>query len=233
MKNRTAEMLKEVELFSGLEDEQLLSILSLAEEKTFPKGVEIIREDEPEGSALFAILEGSAAVSVTSADGKETILSLLTAGDFFGEMSLIDGEPRSASVRTASPSRVLMIRREAFHSLLRKMPELSLALLHQLSQRLRKANKQISSLATLSILGRIAGVMLSLVEEQGIRTPIAQGRTVVVVRSFPSRQMIAEMSGTSRESVSRAISEWRRRGAIAFRNRDLVVLNEEQLKSEV
>lgn len=233
MANQIAALLKGIELFSALDEDQLVSIASLARERKFKKGEKMIQEEESDCQALYLIVEGEATVSILLSEGREVILSLLTKGDFFGEMSLLDGEPRSASVRAERDSLVVMIRRNDLLDLLRKMPDLSLSLLEQLSKRLRRANRQIGSLATLSALGRVADVLLHLIEERGVRIPHPDYGSIVMIKGMPSRQQLAEMSATTRESVSRSLSELKRRGVIAINGRDLVIINEKLLQNEV
>ena len=132
MANQIAALLKGVELFSALDEDQLVSIASLARERKFKKGEKMIQEEESDCQALYLIVEGEATVSILLSEGREVILSLLTKGDFFGEMSLLDGKPRSASVRAERDSLVVMIRRNDLLDLLRKM-RLS-SLLEQLSK---------------------------------------------------------------------------------------------------
>ena len=175
------------------------------------------------------IADGEVKVYVTGTDGKETILTLLSRGDSFGEMSLIDGEPRSASVKAVQPTKVLIIRREHFLELLRTTPELATGLLMQMSRRLRNANRQIGSLATMSVYGRVAGTILSLIEDRGVRIHGRNGEMVTVIRNRPTQQQFAEMSGTTRETVSRVFSTLSRNGTISLMGKDLVISEESKL----
>ncbi len=226
------EMLKGVDLFSALSDDQLRVVASVCIERTYRKTENIIREDDDDGLALYLICEGEVTVYIGGSDGRETILTMLARGDFFGEMSLLDGEPRSASVRSESDATVLVLRRADFLEQLRKFPDLSMTLLEEMSRRLRKANRQIGSLATLTVFGRVAGTLINLANEKGIRIKDERGRTSVVIRNRPTQQQLAEMSGTTRETVSRVINMLKRRGALAQAGKDLVILNEDDLKSE-
>ena len=156
MVNNASDMLKGVDLFSSLTDEQIEKMGSLAIENHYKRDQSIILEDDSVNQALFLIAEGEVKVYMSGTDGRETILSLLGPGDFFGEMSLLDGDPRSASVKSVSNAIILVIRRDDFISLLFKYPDLSMSLLEEMSRRLRKANRQIGSLSTLTVYGRIA-----------------------------------------------------------------------------
>lgn len=223
------DLLKGVDLFSDLKKEQLSQLASLVITNEFARDETIILEKDESTRALFMIAEGEVKVYVTGTDGKETILTLLSRGDSFGEMSLIDGEPRSASVKAVLPTKVLVIRREHFQELLRTTPELATGLLVQMSRRLRNANRQIGSLATMSVYGRVAGTILSLMEDHGVRIHGRDGEMVTVIRNRPTQQQFAEMSGTTRETVSRVFSTLSRNGTISLMGKDLVISEESKL----
>ena len=189
---------------------------------------------ERAASVMFLDLRRNLTLSpiVTGVDGRETILSFLERGDFFGEMSLIDGEPRSASVRTVSDSQLMIIYRDAFLSLIKQYPELAMSLLSEMSKRLRKANKQIGSLSTMSVSGRVAGTLLNLMEERGVRIHTDNGKMVTVIHNRPTQQQLADMSGTTRETVSRISSILVKAGAIAITGKDIVIFDEESLQEK-
>ena len=223
------ELLKGVDLFSELSEDQLSQLASLVITNDYGRDETIILEKDESTRALFLIADGEVKVYVTGTDGKETILTLLSRGDSFGEMSLIDGEPRSASVKAVQPTKVLIIRREHFLELLKTTPELATGLLMQMSRRLRNANRQIGSLATMSVYGRVAGTILSLIEDRGVRIHGRNGEMVTVIRNRPTQQQFAEMSGTTRETVSRVFSTLSRNGTISLMGKDLVISEESKL----
>ena len=224
-----AELLKGVDLFSELTENQLTQLASLAIVKEFGRDETIILENDESASGLFLIADGEVKVYLTGTDGKETILSLLSRGDSFGEMSLIDGEPRSASVKAVTPTKLLTICREHFLGLLKTTPELATGLLVQMSLRLRNANRQIGSLATMSVYGRVAGTILNLMENRGVRIHGRGGEMVTVIRNRPTQQQFAEMSGTTRETVSRVFSTLAKSGTISLMGKDLVISEERKL----
>ena len=223
------ELLKGVDLFSELTEEQLAQLATLVIANDYARDETIILEKDDSTRALFLIAEGEVKVYVTGTDGKETILSLLSRGDSFGEMSRIDGEPRSASVKAVQPTKVLIIRQEHFLELLKTTPELATGLLVQMSRRLRNANRQIGSLATMSVFGRVAGTILSLIEDRGVRIHGRNGEMVTVIRNRPTQQQFAEMSGTTRETVSRVFSALSSSGTISLMGKDLVITEESKL----
>ena len=228
----TVDLLKGVELFSELNEEQLGLIANLVVVKNLNRDETVVLEGDDSVQALYLIASGSVQVYMTGIDGRETILSFLERGDFFGEMSLIDGEPRSASVRTVTDAKLLVIHRESFLSLIRKTPEIAMALMSELCKRLRKANKQIGSLSTMSVSGRVAGTLLNLMQERGVRIHTDNGNMVTVIHNRPTQQQLADMSGTTRETVSRICSLLVRTNAIAMTGKDIVIFDEDVLQEK-
>ncbi len=226
------ELLKGVDLFSALETGQLEQLAALVIRKTYVRDETIILEDDDSVQALFLIASGEVKVYVSGSDGRETILSLLSKGDFFGEMSLIDGEPRSASVKAVTDADLLILRREHFIKQVQKTPELAMGLLVEMSKRIRKANRQISSLAMLTVYGRVAATILNLMQERGVRVHAEGGNMVTVIRNRPTQQQLAEMSGTTRETVSRVLSSLAKKGTISLVGKDLVIHEVEELLKE-
>ena len=232
MDTSTVDLLKGVELFSELNEEQLGMIANLVIVKNYNRDETVVLEGDDSVQALYLIASGSVQVYMTGIDGRETILSFLERGDFFGEMSLIDGEPRSASVRTVTDAKLLVIHRESFLSLIRKTPEIAMALMSELCKRLRKANKQIGSLSTMSVSGRVAGTLLNLMPERGVRIHTDNGNMVTVIHNRPTQQQLADMSGTTRETVSRICSMLVRANAIAMTGKDIVIFDEDALQEK-
>lgn len=224
------ELLKGVDLFSGLTEQQLEQLASLVIVSNFSRDETVILEKDESVQALFLIASGEVKVYMTGIDGKETILALLERGDFFGEMSLIDGEPRSASVKAVTSAKLFIIRREHFLKLLDTTPGLATGLLMEMSRRLRKANRQIGSLSTMSVYGRVAGTLLGLIEERGVRVHGDDGQMVTVIRNRPTQQQLAEMSGTTRETVSRVFSSLAKKGLVSVVGKDLVITEENLLR---
>ena len=232
MDTTAVDLLKGVELFSELNEEQLGMIANLVIVKNYNRDETVVLEGDDSVQALYLIATGSVQVYMTGIDGRETILSFLERGDFFGEMSLIVGEPRSASVRTVTDATLLVIHRESFLSLIRRTPEIAMALMSELCKRLRKANKQIGSLSTMSVSGRVAGTLLNLMEERGVRIHTDNGSMVTVIHNRPTQQQLADMSGTTRETVSRICSLLVRANAIAMTGKDIVIFDEDALQEK-
>jgi len=190
-------LLKRVPLFSQLDDDEIEKIRKLCVTQHYVKDRIILIEEEA-GNTLFLIQKGRVKVSRISDDGREVILSILEPGDFFGELSLIDGKARSASVTAIENSEVLILRRGDFLGLLEDYPQISISLMKELAARIRKSDSQIKSLSLQDAMGRVASSLIMLAEDHG---RVRKGQ--VVIPKIPLQQDLANMAGTSRETISR------------------------------
>lgn len=196
-KSEALESLRLIPLFSAVSDDDLASIASLLIERRFPKHKTIVEEGLA-GDYMYVIREGRVKVTKLSGDGREKILEMLDSGAFFGEMSLLDNAPRSASVKALTDVRILALARNDFLNVLRRSPDLALAVIREITQRLRQQDEQASSLSFQRVRQRTMGLLVRLAREES---------TAPDRRATPSltHQQIADMIGTSRETVTRAI----------------------------
>ena len=218
-----SELLKRVPLFEGLNDDELEALSDVALLRVFPKDRVVIMAEE-EGDSLFVIHTGQVKVSIVSEDGREVILSILGEGNFFGEMALLDDNPRSANVTTMEETELLMVRRADFLRFIQRSPQTAIKLLSVLAGRLRKTDRKIEGLALSDVTGRITQTLLQLAEEQGSSTP--EG---VLIRNRPTHQDLANMSGTTRETVSRVLKRLENQGYISHRGKDLLIASADSL----
>lgn len=219
--------LRQIPLFSSLKDEEIEAIYKLSVTKKCSKDTIILLEDE-EGDTLFVILSGKVKVTTFSESGKEIIFSILNEGDFFGDMSLLDGKPRSATVISIEESELRLIRRSDFNKLIESHPGIALKLLEELTSRLRKADERIESLALLDVTGRVAGILLQLADERGEKT---EGS--ILIKSRPTHQELANMVGTTRETVTRILKQLGNKKYINMDGKDLTIINPEIFKQEL
>ena len=219
------DFLRNVSLFESLDQQELEALSDLAFTRTFSKDNVIILAEE-EGDTLFIIKKGQVKVSIVSEEGREVILSLLGESSVFGELSLLDGKPRSANVVATEETDLLMLRRADFVQLIYKTPQIATALLAELATRLRKTDRQIEGLALLDVTSRISETLLQLATEQGNET--VDG---VVIESRPTHQELANMSGTTRETVSRGLKRLEGQGYINCSGRRITILREETWKT--
>jgi CRP-like cAMP-binding protein len=218
------EFLKKVPIFSDLEEETLTKVSKSGIIKSFKKNNIILSEEEP-GSALFVIEEGKVKVTRSSNDGKEVILAIINESDFFGEMALLDGMARSATVTALEDSKLFILQRNEFLELLKSYPEVSIALLTELTKRLRVSSMKVKALSLKDAEGKVATVLLELADQIG---KIRQG--VVEVDHLPYQQELANMAGTSRETISRTLHSFAKKGLIELDGSKLRIIDYEKFK---
>jgi CRP-like cAMP-binding protein len=203
-----ASFFRKFPLFADLDDRELTAIAAVAKSRHYAKDDVIFHADES-GDVFCLIREGQVKVTMISPEGKEIILSILGPGDFFGEMALLDDEPRSATVVATENLDLVTIWRSDFLQILAENFSITRKVLAEISQRLRHASNRIESLATMDVYGRLARFFLDLAKEQG---KVLDNGYVAVTR--PTHQAIANMIGTSRETVSRLIHDLMRQNLL-------------------
>ncbi len=215
-----AAVIEKVPLFGQLGPADLQRVMELARERTYPKNSVILFEDDP-GDALFVVATGQVKVVLIGEDGREVILSVLGEGEFFGEMALIDDEPRSAHVIAMEDSTLVVLRREDFQSILMQVPAIALALLKELSRRLRRVDEKVGSLVLLDVNGRVAQLLLELADEEGGER---------ITRRL-THHTIAQMIGSSRETVSRTMRELVDKGLVHISRKDITIKDRAALEA--
>ena len=198
------DLIRRVPLFSLLTNDQAQGIADSVVKRRFRRG-EIVVEHGKKSNALYILLTGRARVLTADSRGREVILAVLQSGDYVGEMSLIDNEPHSATVRAEVQTDMLILGRAEFARCLPENSSLSYAIMRGLVHRLRAADRQIESLALLDVYGRVARTLLDMAED-------VEGEKVI--KSKVSRQDMAKIVGASREMVSRVMKDLEERGII-------------------
>ena len=190
------EFLESVNLFYNVKDSVVEEVSKLSQSKTYPKNSMIILEEEF-GDQLFIVKKGTIKITRVNDEGKEVILALLGVGDFFGEMAILDGKSRSANALAQEKCEVVTINSSDFLNILKNNFQVSMNLLEELAVRLRKSDQQIEALSLSDAEHRIGVSLLNIAEDMGV---IKNG--VVTISNLPYQQDIANMAGTSRETVS-------------------------------
>ena len=209
--------IKSVPFFTQLTESELEVIRSLSTEKHYPKNAVVLTEGEM-GDSLYMIQSGKVKVFISDQEGREMILKLLGPGDFFGEMSMIDKQPRSASVTTAEASVFLLLTHAAFERCVEKVPRIATLVMRVLAQRIREADKKIGTLAMMDVYGRVASTLLELsVYDNG----------KLMVSEKLSQQDLANMVGASREMVNRILKDLADRGFISVESKSITIINQE------
>jgi CRP/FNR family transcriptional regulator len=216
--------LRKVPLFAELDDAELMEIAVLFRERSYPKNSVIFLEDET-GDYMYVVKDGRVKVVRQLPSGKETILAFHDAGEFFGEMSLVDGGTTPASVIAVAPTTILSLCRRDFRNLLGNAA-VNEALLRMLCQRCREAWAQVELLTFNHAEARIRSLVHQLCVSKGV--PSAQGQGVQIDGRLTHREL-ADMAGITRESASRAVSRLQKLGLLRMESGSLLVLQQDQL----
>ena len=206
-------VLKAVPLFATISEEQLRMLTTMVTRRSASRNTTIMSSGDATDS-LYIVLSGRLKVMMSDSEGKEVILAILGPGEFFGEMGLIDDEPRSASVVSIEPCELLSIAKRDFKRVLTENGEMAMAVMRGLVKRLREADRKIGSLALLDVYGRVARLLLDMAEN-------VNGEKIVTKR-LP-KQDIAKMIGASREMVSRVMKDLQTGGYIEMRGSNIVL----------
>ncbi|MCD4734031.1 Crp/Fnr family transcriptional regulator [bacterium] len=219
--NKASFDLSEIPLFLELSDEELKRVYSLLKRKEYQeKGYAIIVEGHP-GDAFYMIESGMLKVTRQHHDGRIKIINLLTTGDVFGEMALLDDVPRSATVVTMEPTSLLVLNKRDFIHLITETSELALKIISTLSQRLRNSDEQIRELSFGTKSNRIDSLFERLLNRFGV--PDRRG---IRIPFHLSQQELADMSATRRETICRHLNDLKDRGLLAQdKNQHLIFLN--------
>jgi len=208
-------VLKSVPLFSAFTEHQLATLLNYVQHRSYPRNVFVIQAGD-ETDSLYVILSGKVKVLIPDDQGREVILSVMGPHDFFGEMGILDDQPRSASVSTLEPCEMLRLSKAGFINCLKENSEVAMLVIRNLVKRLREADRKIESLALIDVSGRVVRLLVDMAQE-------VDGR--LVVPRTPPKQEIARMIGASREMVSRVIKELQSKGLIRAERRSMVIVD--------
>ncbi|MGZ8266865.1 MAG: Crp/Fnr family transcriptional regulator [Burkholderiales bacterium] len=206
-------ILKTVPLFSLFSDHQLSTLFPAIQHRTYPRHSFMLRGGE-RTDALYVILSGRAKVVMDDGEGREVTLTTIGPSEFFGEMSLIDEKPRSASVEALEVCEVLYVSKQAFMACLKDNLDVAMLMLRSVVGRLREADKKIASLALMDVHGRVARLIMEQAKQ-------VDGLWVVDTGS----EEMARMVGASREMVSRVLKEMREGGLIRRDKRKIIILD--------
>ncbi|MGH7668901.1 MAG: Crp/Fnr family transcriptional regulator [Gemmatimonadaceae bacterium] len=213
-------LLRGISLFAQLREAELERIGQLAHIRDYPKN-SVIVSGTSSGDTLYIIVAGKVKSMLIAEDGREVILSMLGAGEFFGEMALFDDDPSTTSVIAAEGSQLLLLRRDDLYRQVMEMPGVAIGLLRSLSRRLKEADHKIGGLILLDVPGRVSHLLLQLAApHDGQRIP-----------KPPTHQVMAQMVGSSRETVSRVLSDFSAHGIITTTRSEIVIENRAALEA--
>jgi len=214
-------------LFQAMKPGELDEILKLASEKRWPRGATIFQKGD-EGSSMMAVLRGRVRVSAVSADGREVTLNVISPGEIFGEIALLDGKPRSADATAIEETTLLILERRQFLPFLRQNDDLYLRLLAVLCDRLRRTSLALEGIALFDLPARLARLLLKLAEDYG-RT----GATGIRIDIKLSQRDLSTLVASSRESVNKQLRVWREDGVVTLDEGYLVLRRPAELQELV
>lgn len=218
------DILKKVPIFSGISSKDLEKIVAVTHQRKYRKDSMILIEEEA-GQTMFILMSGQVKISRISEDGREVILAVMAEGDFFGELSLLDGQSRSANVTVIKDAEMLLINREDFLNLLNEFPQIAIQLLRELAGRMRKSDSQIKSLSLKNATGKVTGTLHRLAEDIGFPKD-----NQIIIENLPTQQDLANMAGTSRETISRVLQKLINDKYIVKEGSKLIIIDYERFK---
>jgi CRP/FNR family cyclic AMP-dependent transcriptional regulator len=221
------ELLGRVPLFSELSPDELQRVAQVAIPRSYPADTRVFHEGDP-GDACYIVSQGSARVIRQHSDGRVITLATLGPGAIFGELAMLDGERRSASVEAGEDTELLALPARDMRALIREHPEMAEKLIVALTRRLREANERIARQSFQTVPSRVAGVLNQLLAEEKVTPLVADGVTIRLRQSD-----LAQMAGTSRESVSRFLATLERAGVVQVGRGRVTVIEPERLDAYI
>ena len=218
--------LARVSLFDGLSPAELEPLAGCVRERRYARNETIFFRGDP-GDSLCIIESGTVKISVTSPEGKEMILALLGSGDFFGELALLDGKPRSADAIAVEPVRIALLQRADFLRTLETQPSIAIKLLAVLSHRVRQDVESRQDAAFLDVPARLASAILRLAGEQDDERHDAASNPRL------TQADLAGLVGATRESVNKWLKHFERQGYITYERGRITVLRPEELRRRI
>jgi CRP-like cAMP-binding protein len=210
--------------FADLEPDAFDQLCRYAKHTTLKRGATIASKGDP-GTSLFAVISGTVKISVSSPDGRNAILNLIGPGEIFGEVAVLDNQPRSADVIANTNCELFIIDRRDFIPFLRSQPALAMKFIELLCTRLRWTSDQVEQVILQDLPGRLASALLRLTE----RHKAAQGGRTIAI----TQQEISEMVGMTRESINKQLRAWAARDWVRLEHGAIVVLRPEPLQTLV
>lgn len=220
----STEVLRQAPLFSGLDDEAAEALSASMMETQLRRGGVVFREGD-EGDRLYVVTEGKLKLGRTSVDGRENLLAILGPGQMFGELSLFDPGPRSATATAVTDCTMQSLSHEELGGWLSGRPEVARGLLNQLAGRLRKANDVVADLVFSDVPGRVAKALLDLSARFGRAADDG-----VHVHHDLTQEELAQLVGASRETVNKALADFTARGWLRLEARSVVLMDVERLR---
>ena len=217
-------VLRRAPLFEGLDEESARALRRQMPDVKLSRGEHLFLEGQ-EGDRLYIVLDGKLKLTRAAADGRENLLSVLGPGEMFGELSLFDPRPRTASVSAVTDATLAGLAHDALRAWLREHPDSSIHMLRALARRLRRANDVVADLVFTDVPGRVAKNLLDLADRFG-----EQERDGLHVHHDLTQEELAQLVGASRETVNKALADFAARGWLQISARSVLILDAERLR---
>ncbi len=222
-----AAFLSRIPLFASLKPEHLAELVAKLRRHPYRRGEVIFHQDDP-GSAMHIIKTGQVKITRTSEEGEETILAIFTGGDFFGELSLLDDEPRCANAVAMEATETLILHRSDFKETLTRHPEMVGSIMSALAQRLRHTDQLVEDAFFLDLPARLSKRLLELAEKHGVKT--SRGTEIDL---HLTQQDLAAAAGVSRVAINRQLHLFQDSGLISVDKKRIIVLRPEELRKRI
>lgn len=219
-----AEVLSRSFVLRGLPPGELAGLASTMHRRTYRRGEPVFHQGDP-GQTLHVVYRGRLKIVLPGQHGEEAVLTIVGPGDVFGDLALLDGAPRSASVVALEPVETAVLSRAEFVGLLRRSPSVVDGLLATLAQRIRRLTDEVADLTFLDLHARLAKKLLDLAEGHG--RPIDGA---IEIELPLTQEELASMIGATRPRVNKLLGLYEDRGAIARRGRHILILKPELLR---
>jgi CRP/FNR family cyclic AMP-dependent transcriptional regulator len=222
-----ASYLKQIDMFASLTDEDAQELMSLTKRRSFRSGEVIFHRDDP-GQVLYLIKEGKVKICLISPDGQEISLVVFGKGEYFGELALLDGRPRSADAIALEKVECYSLQRSDFHNAIMKNPRIAIRVLEVLCKRLRDTDQQVEDLIWLDVYGRVAKTLLKLADDHGKK---AENGMLIDMRL--TQNVLASMVGASRESVNKVMGYFMDKGILSTDKHRVTIHRPSDLKRRI
>jgi CRP/FNR family cyclic AMP-dependent transcriptional regulator len=222
-----ASYLKQVHIFNSLSEEEIHTLAAVVRKRTFSQGEVIFHREDP-GQVLYVIKEGKVKIRLISPDGQEIALVVFGKGEYFGELALLDGHPRSADAIALEKVECLALQRSDFHDTIMKHPKIAIRVMEVLCEHLRRTNQQVEDLIFLDVDGRVAKKLLELADSHGVT--VARG-TQIAIRL--TQQELASMVGASRESINKVMGYFTDKGYISVDRHRITIHHINELQKRI
>jgi CRP/FNR family cyclic AMP-dependent transcriptional regulator len=217
------EVLRKAGLFQGVAPEDVEALGNQFEVFEAPRGTTLFQEGEP-GDSLYIVLEGKVKLGRRSSDGRENLVAVMGPADQFGELSLFDPGPRTATAVVVTDARLARLPKQALQTWVQERPQIAIQLLHVIARRLRRTNTMLADLIFVDVPGRVAKQLLLLAQKFG---SVDSGQ--LRVTHDLTQEELAQLVGASRETVNKALADFASRGWLRLEGKSVVILDRERL----